>query len=135
MRKLDEIADDLSQIIKTKFQAVRLSGMQTGEQFLKELAPLNPATLPAVIIAFRAAAFDNGNAVRSDMLELVMVDRFRASSNDRALGIFRRYEDLLDLFPPEGRNENDVWYYPVETSLIPAADAYVCIALQLKVQQ
>ena len=55
MRKLDEIAEDLSQIIRTKFQAVRLSGMQTGEQFLKELAPLNPATLPAVIIAFRAA--------------------------------------------------------------------------------
>ena len=47
MRKLNEIAADLRDLLGTKFQTVRISAMQNSGQLIQEIKAVNPENFPA----------------------------------------------------------------------------------------
>ena len=115
MRKLNEIAADLRDLLGTKFQTVRISAMQNSIQLIQEIKAINPEKLPGVIVAFEMLKFNGASMTNTERIKLVLVDQFRAAADQRALSVFQAAGSLLDLFPACGREINGVWYYPILT--------------------
>lgn len=46
MRNIDLIVQDLRDLLKTRFRSVRLSSLQTAEQFLQELEAIHRTICP-----------------------------------------------------------------------------------------
>lgn len=119
MSKLHEIAEALRGEMADHFQTVRISSVQTPEQFTRELKALNPDRLPGVVIIFDSLLFDSGEAVEECRLTLVVVDRFIAGSDERALSVLRAGAQLIELFPADGRMLGGVFVHPVDC--VPAS--------------
>ena len=112
MRKLNEIVTDLKNLLTPDFQTVRISALQTSDQLLKEIQTINPDKLPGVIIVFDSLEFDGAAFTNTAQFTLILIDRFKAGSDDRALSVQNAAGTLMRLFPAEGREINCVWYYP-----------------------
>lgn len=135
MRPLNLIAADIKTRLQTAFADVRISSVQTGEQMLQELSALNVQKLPAVLIVFENYTFYNENTLRENRISLVLIDRFRAASDDRALGALSAVESLLALFPPNGLTLNNVFYIPADCQTETPDRQFACFALRLTVRQ
>ena len=103
MRKLNEIAADLRDLLGTKFQTVRISAMQNSGQLIKEIKAINPEKLPGVIVAFESLEFNGTSMTNTERIKLVLVDQFRAAADQRSLSVFQAAGSLLDLFPADGK--------------------------------
>ncbi len=135
MRGLDEIAADLKTVLEEHFQTVRITTVQTGEQFLREIRAISPEKLPGVIIVCEQSLFTNENTIRESAVSLVLIDRFVAGSDEKALSVFRASEKLLELFPPDGRTINEVFYLPTDCAAASTDKDYACLALALTAKQ
>lgn len=135
MRRLDEIAGDLKQVLAEKFAAVVVSSSQMNEQIQEEVRGFGKHKLPAVVIAFEQGDFTDENTVRELRIVLVVVDSFVAGSDAMALQAFRHMETLLELFPPLGTAINDVFYLPGTVYSASADPTYVCYAQRLTAKQ
>ena len=134
MRKLNEIAGDLRDLIGTKFQTVRISALQTSDQLLKEIRAINPEKLPGVIIVFDSLNFEGMAMTNTAHLTLVLVDQFRAGSDERAMSVFKAASDLAALFPPDGKEINGTYFYPADcvASGIDADHAVIAVGIEVK---
>ena len=133
--KLHEIARELQELLGEHFRTVRVTAIQNADQFLAELTAVNPDKLPGVLVVFDNFQFVATGTIREDRITLVLIDRFRKGSDDRALGLFEASEKLLELFPPEGRTLGDVFSRPEDClASSPKAD-FAAMALGLIVSQ
>ena len=134
MRKLNEIAGDLQTMLGDHFQTVRISALQTSDQLLKEIRAINPERLPGVIIVFDSLNFEGMAMTNTAHLTLVLVDQFRAGSDDRAMSVFKAASDLAALFPPEGKEINGTYYYPADcvASGIDSDHAVIAVGIEIK---
>jgi len=99
------------------------------------LKAINPDKLPGVLIVFDNFAFTATSTVREIRVTLVLLDRFLAKSDDKALSLFQAAETLLSLFPPEGRDLDGVFVRPEDCfAASPQAD-YAAMALGLIISQ
>lgn len=135
MRTLENIVQDLREHISKSFETVRISSLQTPEQFMQEVKAINPDRLPGVIIVFDAMNFLSESSISEFSLTLVLVDRFRAAADVRALSVFRSAGALLDLFPPEGFSLNNVHVHPVDCTASSPDALYAVMALGIKCKQ
>ena len=135
MRKLNEIAGDLRDLLLTKFLVVRISSLQTAEQLLKEIKSIHPDRLPAVIIVFDSLNYEGMNMTSTEHMTLILVDQFRAGSDERALSVFQAGAALMDLFPADGREINGVWYYPVDCVASSPDAQYAALAVGVEIKQ
>ena len=135
MRKLNEIAGDLRTLLLTKFQTVRISALQTSDQLLNEIRAINPEKLPGVIIGFNNLKFDGSSMTNTLKLKLILVDQFRAGSDERALSVFQAANNLLELFPADGREINGVWYYPADCIAASPDAQYAALEIGLEIKQ
>ena len=133
MRTIEQIADDLRLLLAETYPLVRLSAAGGEAQFQEELRRLRPDRLPGVIIAFDRAAFIAENTLRECHLAVVLIDRFRADSEARAL--FQAAETLFGLFPPAGRMLNDGFCLPGECRAVATDGAFFRLKLELTIQQ
>jgi len=135
MRKLNEICGDVRDLLLTKFQTVRISALQTSDQLLKEIRAINPDKLPGVIIVFDSWNFDGMSMTNTAHLTLVLVDQFRAGSDDRALSAFEAASDLAALFPPDGKEINGTYFYPTDCVAASPDSGYAVIAAGIEIKQ
>ena len=135
MRKLNEIAGDLRDLIGTKFQTVRISALQTSDQLLKEIRAINPEKLPGVIIVFDSLNFEGMAMTNTGRVTLVLIDQFRSGSDERALSLFQAGSSLMTLFPADGKEINGVWYYPQDCVSATPDSQYAALAVGLEVKQ
>ena len=135
MRKLNDIAADLRAVLGGAFRTVRLTAMQTADQFAQELRSINPEKLPGVIVAYDGGAFRNENTVAESRFTLIVVDRFKADSDDRVLSLFQAAETLLTLFPLEGITRQGVFYLPEDCAAATPDRQYACLAIGIVAKQ
>ena len=135
MRKLNEICADVRDLLLTKFQTVRISALQTSDQLLKEIRAINPDKLPGVIVVFDSWNFDGMSMTNTAHLTLVLVDQFRAGSDDRALSAFQAASDLAALFPPDGKEINGTFFYPSDCVAASPDSGYAVIAAGIEIKQ
>ena len=135
MRKLNEIAGDLRDLIGTKFRTVRISAMQNSDQLIKEIRAINPEKLPGVIVAFEGLKFNGTSMTNTERIKLVLVDQFRAAADQRALSVFQAAGSLLELFPADGREINGVWYYPADCAAVSPDPQFAALAVGLEIKQ
>ena len=135
MRKLHEICDDVRDLLLMKFQTVRISALQTSDQLLSEIRAINPDKLPGVIIVFDGWNFDGMSMTNTAHLTLVLVDRFRAGSDERALSVFQAGSDLVGLFPPDGMELNGTYFYPVDCQAASPDSGFAVLAVGIEVKQ
>lgn len=135
MRKLNEIAGDLRTLLGDHFRTVRISALQTSDQLLKEIRAINPGKLPGVIIVFDSLNFDGMSMTNTAHLTLVLVDQFRAGSDERAMSVFKAASELAAMFPPEGMEVNGTYYYPADCVASGTDSDYAVIAVGIEIKQ
>lgn len=136
MRKLQDLLALIRDRIKTRYQTVRVTSVQMSEQLIAEIKAINPDRMPAVLIVYESALFSFENSVRETTLSLVLIDRFRADSDERALSLITAAEILLELFPPDGLALADgVSVIPADTAVASADLNYSIIAQRIIVRQ
>ena len=135
MVSLSEIAEELQGELGNVFQTTRVSSLQNEEQFLRELKSLNPDKLPGVIIVFDSLGFLSDQGIGESGFTLVMVDRFVAGSDGRALSVLRAGANLLALFPPGGRMLGGVFVHPVQCLPCSPDPQFAALALSINCKQ
>ena len=135
MRKLNEIAGDLRDLLSSEFQTVRISVSQNHEQRLEEIRAINPDKLPGVIVALDNLKFNGPGMTSALAVNLILVDQFRAGSDDRALSVFQAGAALIELFPADGREINGVWYYPVGCIASSPDAQYAALEIGIEIKQ
>lgn len=104
---IEKIKSDLGKTFKT----VRVTSVQTSEQFILESKAVNPEKMPAVFIVF-----DSGNYTQNCLCEyhfsLVIIGKFSAGSEEKALRIFHSLDELFKIFPVDGKRIGDFFIFP-----------------------
>lgn len=134
-RRLHEVAGDLAALLARHFATVRVSSVQTQDQLLREIKMINPDKLPGVIVIFDSLAFDSPSGVVRQEMTLLLIDAFRAGSEERAASLLRAGAALIDLFPADGMNLNGVWIHPSDCAASTPDPGYSALALGLVCQQ
>ena len=135
MRKLNEIATDLRDVLVEYFRTVRISALQSGEQLLREIKTISPEKLPGVIIAFDSLKYQGMSMTVVGRVKLILVDQFRADSEQRTLSALQAGSVLAALFPADGREINGVYYYPLDCVSATPDSQYAALAVGLEVKQ
>ena len=135
MRSLSEILSDVRERVSRKFSTVRISTMEVSGQLLLELKALNESRLPAVVVILNSGQ-DTDN-VRKEVLSLtlVLIDRFVAGSDEKALSALNSLQRLRDLFPRDVTTLNGVHYCPVRFYACSTDPKYACFAFEIEAQQ
>ena len=135
MRKLNEIAGDLRDLLSPDFQTVRISAMQGADQLFREIKSINPDKLPGVIVTFDSLKFNGSGMTGTLTANLILVDQFRAGSDERALSVFRAAAALMELFPADGREISGVWYYPAGCAACAPDAGYAALKISIEIKQ
>ena len=135
MRKLNEIATDLQGVLTEYFRSVRISAVQTSDQLLKEIKAINPEKLPGVIIVFDGLQYEGMAMTVTEQATLILVDQFRAGSDQRAMSVLEAVSGLMALFPPDGKEINGVYYYPQDCVSASPDPQFAAIAIGLEIKQ
>ena len=135
MRSLNEIASDLQTLLASGFQTVRISVSQSPAQLLSEIRAINPDSLPGVIIAFDSLDYQGMSMTVVCRVKLILIDQFRAGSDQRALSALQAGSALAALFPADGTEINGVWYYPAGCAAVSPDPQYAALAFTLEVKQ
>lgn len=135
MRGLNAVFEDLKKRIEKTVATVRYSSMQTPEQFLADLRAIGREKLPGILIVHDNTTFEASGTVRKDQVTLVLVDRFRADSDERVLSSLRTTEALLELFPADGLDLNGVFVLPRDCMPASPDKDFAAVALGLTIAQ
>lgn len=135
MRKLNEIAADLRDLLLSKFQTVRISALQNHDQLLKEIRAINLERLPGVIIVFDQLQYEGMAMTVTEQVTLILVDQFRAGSDQRAMSVLEAASGLMTLFPADGKEINGVWYYPADCIAASPDSQFAALAVGLEIKQ
>ena len=114
---------------------VRISVMQSGDQFLAELKAINPDAFPCVIIVFDGIDFNPETMCAEARVSLVLVDRFRANADDRARKLYAQAAELMAIFPLLGRDLDEAFVTPEDVRTVSVDPMYAAILLGLRIQQ
>ena len=134
--QLHEIVGALKDELSEHYKTVRISAVQNQEQFTRELNAMNPDRLPGVIIVFDNFLPMSMDAVQEHHLTLVLVDKFTAASDEKALSLFRAAGKLLELFPLEGRMIADqVFIHPEDCVSASPDSQFAALALGIVCKQ
>lgn len=131
MRKFHETALLLREILAEEFQTVRLSAGLCKEQFRPEVEAMHPLHLPGIIVVFDRSSMTDGNAIRESRFSLLLIDRFVAGSDERALSLLDAVDRLNELFPPHGRKAEGVMFFP-DGCTVPEMDSQ-CACMEFKI--
>ena len=123
----------MRKLILRKFATVRFTTVQTPEQFLVEVRAIGRERLPGVLVVYDGTTIADG--VREDQVTLVLVDRFRADSDDRALSVLEATENLLSLFPADGQDLDGVWTFPRDCQIASPGRDFAALALGVSMRQ
>ena len=135
MRSLNEIASDLRTLLSSGFQTVRISVSQSPAQLLSEIRAINPDSLPGVVIAFDSLDYQGMSMTVVSRVKLILIDQFRAGSDQRALSALQAGSALAALFPADGKEINGVWYYPAGCAPVSPDPQYAALAFSIEVKQ
>lgn len=135
MRSLNEIASDLQTLLASGFQTVRISVSQSPAQLLSEIRSINPDSLPGVVIIFDSLNYQGMSMTVVCRVKLILIDQFRAGSDQRAMSVLEAASGLMALFPPDGKEINGVWYYPAGCAPASPDSQYAALAVGLEVKQ
>lgn len=133
MKGLQESFAELRKLILRKFATVRFTTVQMPEQFLVEVRAIGRERLPGVLVVYDGTTIADG--VREDQVTLVLVDRFRADSDDRALSVLEATENLLSLFPADGQDLDGVWTFPRDCQIASPDRDFAALALGVSMRQ
>ena len=133
MQSVSAIMDKVKARI-TGFKTVRVTAVQTQEQLLKEIGSINPDNLPAALVVYDRFAMSEASTIRDLQITVVVVDRFRAAAEDKALSAFAAFDALLDLFPPSGTDLGGAFALPLDGAAASVDPAFVCLALGLQIR-
>lgn len=114
---------------------VRISSLQNTAQLLSELRAIKDDKLPAVIICFTGLDFNEETMCAEAHLSLVLVDRFHADSDDRAMKLFDKADVLMEYFPLLGKEYGEAFVTPEDMQAASVDPNYAAIVLGLRVQQ
>ena len=135
MRTLQNIAQDVADRCRTRFQTVRLSSVQSSPQLLNELRAMNDSLLPAVVVIMDSGQLTEFCRRQEVKITLVLVDRFVAGSDERTLSGLTQLQRLMDLFPAVATPMNNVQYCPASFYVATADPKYICWAFELQAIQ
>lgn len=133
---------DLAQVMETfrtelsaHYQSVRITTVQTQEQMLREIRAINPDRLPGVILVLDLVQHLSPAGITEIQVSAVLVDRYTADSDARALGVMRAADTLLALYPPSGRQFGaDAWVCSTDAVAATPDSHYAAIAVGLTVK-
>jgi len=135
MRTLDEIAGDIKARIADEFPTVRFSTAGNSPQLINEIKAMSEAKLPAVVIVIDAGEVTDSKRKEVLNITLVLIDRFIAGSDERALSVWRNLARLRTLFPPDVTEINNVYYLPNRFYTAAGDPRYASFALELEAHQ
>lgn len=130
--RLDDVVSMIADNLPT-FN-VRISSMQNTGHFLSELKAVNPDKLPLVIIVFDGVDFNGETVCAETRLSLILVDKFRADSDERAMKLYHTAADLMDNFPILGRKFGEAFVTPEDVQAASVDPNYAAIVLGLRIQ-
>lgn len=133
--RLDNLVAMIEEDLKGSYANVRVSSMQNAGQFLAELKAINPDKLPAVIIVFDGIDFNGETVCAETRLSIILVDRFRADSDARAMALFTEAANLMACFPLLGREIGEAFITPEDVQAASVDPMFAAIVLGLRVQQ
>ena len=132
--RIDSTISMIEGLLSSQYK-VRISAMQSGAQFLAEVKAISQDALPVVIIAFDGIDFNPETMCAEARISLVLVDRFRADSDDRARALYKQEADLMAMFPLLGREFDEAFITPEDVRSACIDPMYAAIVLGLRVQQ
>ena len=133
---INDMKEDIDGMyVGSKQITARISSLQTSEQFIKEMQAIPAEKLPAVIIVFDGANYNPQEICLETRLSLVVVDRFRANSDERAMSLFEVVDYLMDNFPALGKKHGITFVYPTDIQLASVDPAFSAIALGFMIKQ
>ncbi len=135
MRKLHEMATDIRNRLRPVFPVVRFSTAASPAQMLNELKAIGAGKLPAIAAVIDQGKLTDSNCVRDDRVTLLLIDRFHAGSDDKALSAWKSLEDLFRLFPADAMELEGVEYLPVRFYAVQADPGFACFAYELVARQ
>ena len=135
MLKLNEIASELRALLLPEFLTVRISAGRDSGQVGFELQSMHPDRLPGVIVAFDRFGMTDGGVVRESRFSLILVDRFIAGNEAKALSLFEGCERLCGLFPPHGRERRGVTFFPAGCTAAEGGGEYACMIFEVLAKQ
>lgn len=135
MRKLHEIAADLKNRLGDTFPTFRFSTAENSPQLLNEIRAVSDAKLPAVIAVIGSGEIIDSARHQVLKITLVMIDRFVAGSDERALSAWEGLQTLMDLFPADVSEINGVRYIPQQFYAASGDPKYACFAFELEAHQ
>ena len=133
--ELAQVMETFRQELSTHYRTVRIAAVQTPEQMLREIKAINPDRLPGVILVLDQVQHLSPTGVTEIQVSAVIIDRFTADSDSRAIGVLRAADTLLTLYPPTGRNfGNGAWVFPTDAVAATPDSQYAAIAVGLTVK-
>ena len=133
--ELAQVMETFRQELSTHYRTVRIAAVQTPEQMLREMKAINPDRLPGVILVLDQVQHLSPMGITEIQVSAVIVDRFTADSDSRAIGVLRAADTLLTLYPPTGRNfGNGAWVCPTDAVAATPDSQYAAIAVGLTVK-
>lgn len=132
---LAQVMDTFRQELSSHYQSVRITTVQTPEQMLREIKAINPDRLPGVILVLDLVQHLSPAGITEIQVSAVLVDRFTADSDARAIGVMRAADTLLTLYPPGGRHfGEDAWVHTTDAVAATPDPQYAAIAVGLTVK-
>ena len=135
MRKLDEIAGDIRTRLGTNFPTIRFSTAETSPQLINEIKAMSESRLPAVVAVLGSGEILDNARHQSLKITLVLIDRFVAGSDDKAVSAWINLQTLMDLFPADVTEINGVFYIPRQFYAASGDPKYSCFAFELEAHQ
>ena len=135
MQTVKQTAEKLSALLAQKFATVRVSALSNPEQFLHEIRAINPSNLPGVIIVYDGGSFSDENTMRTERMTLIVLDRFRSGSDDRALELLANVDKVLELIPPDGVALDGVYVTPEDCNSCSNVADFAALAIGIVVRQ
>ena len=133
---LAKIMEAVQQELSSQYRSVRITTVQTPEQLFREIKSINPDRLPGVILILDQVQNLSPAGITEVQVSAVIVDRFTADSDSRAVNVLRAADTLLTLYPPAGRQFGaDAWVCPTDAVAATPDPQYAAIAVGLTVKQ
>lgn len=135
MQTLYQIVTDLKAYLEPHFPTVRITNIQTVEQFLQEAGGINPDKLPAALIVFDGFTGMGDFGIHEYRLTIVYLDRFRSGADERVLSLFSGGAKILELISPDGTDLNGVYLVPTDCQSAAPAEQFAALAFGIAAKQ
>ena len=144
MQTLYQIVTDLKAYLEPHFPTVRITNIQTVEQFLQEAGGINPDKLPAALIVFDGFTGMGDFGIHEYRLTIVYLDRFRSGADERVLSLnqfstvgykFSGGAKILELISPDGTDLNGVFLVPTDCQSAAPAEQFAALAFGIAAKQ